>query len=247
MNPELVDASLKKKDLKKKSTVYEEPQLIDTFNPLEETQSITSVLKDTRNKELHNPYPSFTSFVGDLGDENVYLLQEFYLPEPDSFYYPTPLPTSLHAETGSSPKSSLEYMDDRDVNRVEELEFPYTVEESLDTCRENIADTYVNVYQVPVEEEVNSFLHQDHPSVIVKNDSANVKQCEYLNMSAGSDYKQFDNFMFRGTEQTNMEASLMNTDNTDHSDEGGDDDQETRKILDIETLVEECFMQVEGE
>ena len=45
MNPELVDASLRKKDLKTKSSFYEEPTLIDSLNSLEETNIITSVLK----------------------------------------------------------------------------------------------------------------------------------------------------------------------------------------------------------
>ena len=45
MNPELVDASLKKKYLKKKSVSDEVPGIIDDLEPLENTGVVSSVLK----------------------------------------------------------------------------------------------------------------------------------------------------------------------------------------------------------
>jgi hypothetical protein len=45
MNPELVDASLKKKSLMKKSVADEIPVLIDNLEPLENTGVVSSVLK----------------------------------------------------------------------------------------------------------------------------------------------------------------------------------------------------------
>ena len=45
MNPELVDASLKKRSLMKKSVTDEVPVLIDNLEPLENTGVVSSVLK----------------------------------------------------------------------------------------------------------------------------------------------------------------------------------------------------------
>ena len=47
MNPELVDAALRKKPCKRNSFTYEEPVLIDNLEPLEDIGVISAILKVT--------------------------------------------------------------------------------------------------------------------------------------------------------------------------------------------------------
>eukprot|EP00092_Neocalanus_flemingeri_P006488 GFUD01006993.1.p1 GENE.GFUD01006993.1~~GFUD01006993.1.p1 ORF type:complete len:345 (+),score=106.00 GFUD01006993.1:54-1088(+) len=260
MNPELVDASLRKKSLNKKTAIYDEPVLIDNLKPLENTGVISNLLQDINPNQnaqaMFLTHPSYT--IGDLGDEKVYLLQDGLLSEQnflsENFY--SPPSSSLLSETGSSPTSSLtcsDYSEDfYSVDTAVSDEYPDTVtnssETGLDIYMDDFGNVPENIYKVSGQDEDNFFHHQ--ASVIVKNSFANPsyhqlslldeKQQEF---SLRPDYTKLNNSVFTVSEKMNSEANVTRDDTAVTSDNEGDEDKEMSGF-DIETLVEECFRQM---
>jgi len=244
MNPILVDANLRKKSSNQKSAISDEPVLIDNLKPLENGGVISNVLKDLSYQQNYQPptfltHPSCATIIGDLGHEQVFLLQDIL-----SDNFSSPPSSSIMSETGTSPYS--DYSEDIFIDRIDTVagdagdEYSDIVTSTgLDIFMEDIQHVPENIYQVSGQEE-DDFFHHSQASDMVKNTTVNIIGVT----PAPADYTMLNNIVFEVSEKIHSDTSVTSDDTSDTSDGSGDEEEEMRTGFDIETLVEECFRQM---
>merc|ERR1711936_1282441 len=164
MNPDLVDASIRKNSLRKKSSLPDQTVLIDNLQPIENSEVFSNVFKDMNyQQDVHSlsfSSPDHSTFLGDLGTEKVYLLTENeniyslpdWLPGSSSVY-----PTSEQSEETNANYDIVNYYSDYQAG--------------LDNYMDDFHNVPDNTYQlslVEVTEEESIFHNQNTSSVIVK-------------------------------------------------------------------------------
>jgi hypothetical protein len=215
-------------------------------------------------KDIFLPVPSYTTVVGDFGDEKVFLLQDGILSEQDFLYDVISPSNSSYSQTDRSPTSSLynsdysEQMFQKDIPICDEFSCIVTnaghVQTGFDICMDDTSNVPESIYPVEVQDKELVFTN-NQTSVIVKtnrgeifnsgpfnttncgrNESNTTILSEYINMHGN----------ISGNENTNIPKIITDADDKNMMKDSESDDEEMRNDFDIETLVEECFMQMQA-
>jgi hypothetical protein len=276
MNPELVDASIRLKNIKKSKTKDDKPVLIDNLEPLESSGIVSDVLKVIIKPLFHNysyccpfqdiltespkdiflPVPSYTTLVGDFGDEQVFLLQDGNLSEQDYIYnnFSISPNSSLYSQTDSSPTSSDNSYEifQKDTSVCDEFSYIVTntgdVQTGFDICMDDTMNFPESIYPVEVQEKEPVFTN-NQTSVIVKSKGGEIFNCEPSDFTQYVQNAPTTNIMinnFHMQENTFENKNVHNMKNTSDDEVTygmKDNEEEMREGFDIESLVEECFSQ----
>ena len=206
--------------------------------------------------------PSYTTLVGDFGDEKVFLLQDGTPPEQDFLYenFSISPSASVYSQTEISETSSRYKSDhcdeiyQKDKSVCDEFSYIVTntgdVQTGFDINMDDTKNIPESIYPVEVQEKVPVFIN-NQTSVIVKSNSGEIFNSEPSNTTNRSVNESNTTIL---TGYINMHGNtfenenMNNTTTSDGDDKSmirdNDDDEEMRKGFDIETLVEECFMQM---
>jgi len=228
MNPELVDASLRLKSLKSRKLQRNEQQpiMIDNLQPLENSGILSEVLRDISNEKQQNDFvQSSKTFLGDFGAEDVFLLQGELLPDHEYHFTNSPSASSALSPESLS-VSSLEtwnvYPDHQQTPSFHNFLTDSTgdVQAAFDIVMDDIRNAPESVIASEVQQT----------SVIVNNVIDNHRNSyDLIDLQVN---KMKENEKGNGGE---FEMS-----------ESDEEENENKSTLDIETLVEECFLHLHG-
>jgi len=239
MNPELVDASLRLKSLKSRKLQRNEQQpiMIDKLQPLENSGILSEVLRDMSNENIPNDFllqPSRT-YLGDFGAEEVFLLPGGLLPDHEHHLTNSPSDFSvLSPETSSV--SSVEtwnvYPDHQQTPSFHNLVTDATgdVQSAFDIFMDDIRNAPESVIASEVQQP---FFYNNQTSVIVNNMiDKPVNSDDIINLQ--------ENIFIE-----NYKDEKENVGDFEMSD-SDEEENENKSTLNIETLVEECFLHLHG-
>lgn len=235
MNPELVDAPLRLKNLKSRKLQSNEKQLsmIDNLQPLENSGILSEVFRDISNENQQNNFLFLPSknVLENFGAEEVFFLEGGLLTEYEQpFTNPPSAFPVLSPETSSV--SSLEtwsvYPDHQQTPPFRNL-VPDTTGD-VQAAFDIIMDDAMNAPESIVASEVQGTMcYNNQPSVIVNNMIDN-----YIDSDTLIDLQE--KIKEKG-EEIGREFEMSESDQ---------EENENKSTLDIETLVEECFLHLHG-
>jgi len=249
MNPELVDASLRLKNLKSRKLQCKEqqPDMIDNLQSLENSGILSEVLRDISNGNQQNDFhfQPVRTFLGDFGAEEVFLLEGGLLPYHEPQFTNSPSTFSvLSPETSSVSSLETSSVSSLETSSVSSLEtwnvynqhhqtppFPNLLADTtgdIQAAFDVIMDDAKNAPESVIASEIyETAFHSNQTSVIVNN---------IIDNHISSENKSREH---EKNEKDNREDFVMSK-----SDE---EENENKCTLDIETLVEECFLHLNGE